>query len=135
MCADFGQIVISAMTSNNVSDDEAMVCMMDSLEGTPLEDVLGNEAYDTLNCREAVHDRGGKPIFPPIKNAKLQRGKPLPALRERDQAIRRIQELGDEGRSLWKKEIGYHRRSRVETFMFRYKTILGDRLAAQRQWI
>lgn len=52
----------------------------------------------------------------------------------RDQAIRRIQELGDEGKSLWKQEIEYHRRSRVETFMFRYKTILGDRLAARRKW-
>jgi len=60
MCADSGQIVVSAMTSNNVSDDE--------------------------------------------------------------------------GRSLWKQEIGYHRRSQVETFMFRYKTILGERLAARKQW-
>ena len=134
MCADSGQIVVSAMTSNNVSDDEAMVHMMDALERTPLGDVLGDGAYDTLDCREAVHDRGGKPIVPPDKNAKLQRGKPLPALQERDQAIRRIQELGDEGRSLWKQEIGYHRRSQVETFMFRYKTILGERLAARKQW-
>jgi hypothetical protein len=134
MCADSGQIVVSAMTSNNVSDDEAMVHMMDALEGTPLGDVLGDGAYDTADCREAVHDRGGRQIFPPDKNAKLQRGKPLPGLQERDQAIRRIQELGDEGRSLWKQEIGYHRRFRVETFMFRYKTILGDRLAARRKW-
>ena len=96
--------------------------------------VFGDGAYDTLDCREAVHGQGGKPIFPPDKNAKLQKGKPFPALRERDQAIRRIQELGDEGRSLWKQEIGYHRRSRVETFMFRYKTILGDRLAARKKW-
>lgn len=34
MCADSGQIVVSAMTSNNVSDDEAMVHMMDALERT-----------------------------------------------------------------------------------------------------
>src|SRR5690606_38819904 len=76
----------------------------------------------------------GKPIFPPDKNAKLQKGEPFPALRERDQAIRRIEELEDEGRSQWKREIGYHRRSRVEAFMFRYKTILGDRLASRRNW-
>jgi len=59
MCADSGQIVVSAMTSNNVSDDEAMVHMMDALQRTPLGDVLGDGAYDTLDCREAVHDRGG----------------------------------------------------------------------------
>jgi hypothetical protein len=134
MCVESGQIVVSAVTSNNVSDDEAMLHMMDALDGTPLGDVLGDGAYDTLDCREAVYDRGGKSIFPPDKNAKLQKGKPLPALLARDQAIRRIQELGDEGRSLWKQEIGYYRRSRVETFMFRYKTILGERLAARRKW-
>ena len=41
-------------------------------------------------------------------------------------------ELGAEGRVQWKKEIGYHRRSLVETFMFRYKTIVGDRLSAKK---
>jgi hypothetical protein len=132
MCADSGQVVVSAMTSNNVNDDEAMIHMMEALEGIPLGDVLGDSAYDTIDCREAVHDRGGNQVIPPDKNAKLQRRNPLPALLERDCAIRRIQELGDEGRARWKQEIGYHRRSRVETLMFRYKTILGDQLSARR---
>lgn len=110
-----------------------MVQMMDALEGTSLGDVLGDGAYDTLDCRDAVHDQGGNSIFPPDKNGILQKRSPLPALNERDQAIRRIQELREEGRSLRKQEVGYHRRSRVETFMFRYKTILGDRLSARRQ--
>jgi len=134
MCVDSGQVVVSAMTSNNVSDDEAMVHMMEALEGIPLGDVLGDGAYDTVDCREAVHDRGGRQVIPPDKNAKLQKRTPLPALKERDLAIRRIQERGDEGRALWKQEIGYHRRSRVETLMFRYKTVLGDRLSARRGW-
>jgi len=134
MCADTGQIVVSATTSNNVSDDEAMVHMMGALEGTPIGDVLGDGAYDTVDCREAVHDLGGRQVIPPDKNAKLQKkNSSLPALQERDLAIQRIQELGDEGRALWKQEIGYHRRSRVETFMFRFKTILGDRLASRKK--
>jgi hypothetical protein len=134
MCVDSGQVVVSAMTSNNVSDDEAMVHMMEALEGIPLGDVLGDGAYDTIDCRGAVYDRGGRQVIPPDKNAKLQRKNPLSALRERDQAIRRIQEFGDEGRALWKQEVGYHRRSRVETLMFRYKTILGERITARRGW-
>jgi hypothetical protein len=133
MCMDSGQVVVSAMTSNNVNDDEAMVHMMGALEGVPLGDVLGDGAYDTIDCREAVHDLGGRQVIPPDKNAKEQKRGKIPALRERDEAIRRIQELGSEGRSLWKKEIGYHRRSRVETLMFRYKTILGERLSARRE--
>ena len=134
MCVDSGQVVVSAMTSNNVSDDEAMVHMMGALEGTPLGDVLGDGAYDTTNCREALYDLGGRQIIPPDKEAKLQKRKNLSALTDRDRAIRRIGELGSEGRAEWKKEIGYHRRSRVETLMFRYKTILGDRLATRRKW-
>src|SRR3990167_9509265 len=134
MCADSGQVVVSAMTSNNVSDDEAMPHLMEAVEGVPLGDVLGDGAYDTVDCREAIHDRGGRQVIPPDKNAKLQRKNRIPALKERDEAIRRIQELGDEGRDRWKQEIGYHRRSRVETLMFRYKTVLGDRLASRREW-
>ena len=133
MCADSGQVIVSAMTSNNVNDDEAMIFMMEALEGIPLGDVLGDGAYDTTDCREAVHDRGGRQVIPPDKNAKLQRRDPIPALLERDLAIRRIHRLGEEGRAHWKQEIGYHRRSRVETLMFRYKTILGARLTARRE--
>jgi hypothetical protein len=133
MCADSGQVVVSAMTSNNISDDEAMIYMMEALEGIPLGDVLGDGAYDTVDCRGIVYDQGGRPVIPPDKNAKLQKKDPLPALRERDRAILRIQELGDEGRALWKQEVGYHRRSRVETLMYRYKTVLGDRLTARKE--
>jgi hypothetical protein len=134
MCVDSGQVVVSAMTSNNVNDDEAMIHMMGALEGVPLGDVLGDGAYDTVDCREVIHDLGGRQVIPPDKNAKEQRRGLIPALKERDEAIRRIQELGSEGRSLWKKEVGYHRRSRVETFMFRYKTVLGERLTTRREW-
>ena len=134
MCADTGQVVVSAMTSNNINDDEAMIHMMGALEGTALGDVLGDGAYDTVDCREAVCDLGGRPVIPPDKNAKEQRQAHIPALEERDKAIRRIQELGSEGRAPWKKEIGYHRRSRVETLMFRYKTMLGDRLSSRMEW-
>lgn len=72
-------------------------------------------------------------MIPPKKTARLQKSGKLPCLEERDKAICRIKELGEEGRSQWKKEIGYHRRSRVETCIFRYKTIMDDRLSA-RKW-
>ena len=55
------------------------------------------------------------------------------ALQERDDAIRRIKELGEDGRAKWKRESGYHQRSLVETHMFRHKTILGDRLTARKK--
>lgn len=134
MCADSGQVVVSGMTSNNVSDDETMIHMMGTLEGVPLGDVLGDGAYDTTDCRGAIYDLGGNPIIPPDKTAKVQKRCPLPCLKTRDQAIQRIEEIGEEGRAQWKKEVNYHRRSLVETFVYRYKTILGDRLASRKQW-
>jgi hypothetical protein len=133
MCVDSGQVVVSAMTSNNVNDDEAMIRMLGTLEGISLGDVLGDGAYDTVDCREAIHDLGGRQVILPDKNAKEQKRGRIPALEERDDAIQRIRECGEEGRSRWKEEIGYHRRSRVETLMFRYKTVLGDRLSARRE--
>ena len=75
----------------------AEVYMMEELDNIPIGDVLSDGAYDTIDCREAVYDRGGRQIIPPDKNAKLQTKNLLPSLRERDQAILRIQKLGDEG--------------------------------------
>jgi hypothetical protein len=133
MCADSGQVVVSAVTSNDVSDDAAMLAMIDALNGIPIGDVLGDGAYDTTDCREAIYDAGGKSVIPPDKNACIQKRDQIPCLAERDRVIKRIAELGEEGRALWKKESGYHRRSRVETFMFRCKTILGDKFSS-RKW-
>src|SRR5271156_2473625 len=133
ICADSGQVIVSAVTSNDISDDTAMLHMMEALDGVSLHNVLGDGAYDTVDCREAIHDRGGQQIIPPKRTARVQRKDPIPCLLQRDRAINRINELGAEGRAQWKKEIGYHRRSLAETFMFRYKTIVGDRLSA-RKW-
>ena len=76
MCLDSGQVIVSAITSNNVIDDETMVHMMG--------------AYDTTDCREAIYDLGGRQIIPPDKNAKLQKRKVLPALTERDRIPSKI---------------------------------------------
>ena len=45
----------------------------------------------------------------------------------RDENLRRIRQVG---RAAWKHESGYHRRSLVETTMFRLKTIFGARVTA-----
>ena len=44
MCVDSGQVLVSAMSSNNVTDEEAMIHMMEALEGIALGDVLGDGA-------------------------------------------------------------------------------------------
>jgi len=73
MCADSGQIVVGALSTNAVSDDAAMVEMMDHLEEFSLGNVYGDGAYDTIDSRMAIHDRGGRQIIPPPKNAQVFR--------------------------------------------------------------
>jgi hypothetical protein len=44
--------------------------------------------------------------------------------------LRGVEKLGDKE---WKKEIGYHKRSLVETAMFRMKWVISDRLRSRRE--
>lgn len=131
ICAETGQVIVSTLSTNDVSDDTAMVQMMSLLGDVPLGNVIGDGAYDTIDCREATYFQHGRDIIPPKRRARKRRAL---CLNERNKAIDRINELGGEsGRKGWKEEVGYHRRSRVESHMFRQKIILGDRLAA-RKW-
>ena len=50
-------------------------------------------------------------------------------LQKRNDDIRAIQRLG---RRQWKVLSNYHQRSKAETFMFRYKAIMGGRLQARK---
>jgi hypothetical protein len=129
MCADSGQVVVSAVTSNSVSDDEAMIYMMESL----WEISSATEPMIRPTAGRPFMIEAGERSSHQTKMRNYRRKNHSRVLKARDEAIRRIQELGDEGRALWKQEVGYHRRSRVETLMFRFKTILGDRLASRRE--
>ncbi len=131
MCADSGQIIVGALSSNSVTDDAAMIEIMDSLDEFSLGDVFGDGAYDSIDCRMAIHDRGGKQVIPPPKNARLVGKDPAPCLIERNAAVKKIREGKEEGRKLWKEDTGYHKRSLVETFMFRFKMIMGGDLRSR----
>lgn len=131
MCADSGQIVIGALSSNAVTDDAAMIEMMSHLDEFSLGAIYGDGAYDTIDGRMAIHDRGGRQIIPPPKNARVCSKDPPPCLIERNEAVERIRELGQEGRKLWKEAMGYHKRSLVEAIMFRFKAIMGGDLRSR----
>lgn len=131
MCADSGQVIVGALSSNSVTDDTAMVEMMDCLDEFSLGDVYGDGAYDSIDCRMAINDRGGRQIIPPPKNAKASKKDPPACLVERNEAVEKIRKGGEEGRKLWKEEAGYHKRSLVETLMFRYKANMGGDLRSK----
>lgn len=56
-----------------------------------------------------------------------ENGKAAPL--DRDEHVRRIRRVG---RARWKKEVGYHRRSLVETAVFRLKTIFGASISSRK---
>ena len=53
-------------------------------------------------------------------------------MKARNDAVRAMAGLGndDESRKIWKKLVGYHRRSLGETGFYRWKTLFGGELKA-----
>lgn len=119
------QVRAICVTSNNVSDAAVIPDLLQQLpEDEVLESLTGDGAYDTQAVHEEVLKRGGIPIIPPRKNARIRKGK---AFVHRNAAIAACRRLG---RSIWKRWIGYHRRSLVETKMNCIKR-LGERLMSR----
>jgi len=117
------------VTTNDIADGEVVA---DLLKNTPnLGKTYGDGAYDTHESRKTIKAKGGIPIIPPREDAVLHPEKE--ALFERNKALEDIEKYKkgglshEEARKMWKKEkSGYHQRSKVETHMYRFKTIFGD---------
>lgn len=124
---DTQEIVSCVLTDNAVDDAEMTSELLDKLEA-PLGNFYGDGAYDKKKCRKAIHQRGGKIIVPPPRNAVIQEDEPA-ELTSRNQDVERIQQIG---RKEWKIEQGYHKRSLSEVAMYRYKTIIGNTLSARK---
>lgn len=132
-----GLILAAELTRNNVGDSAVAG---DLLEEIPerLKQFSGDGAYDARRCYEALAERQrqprqkGQPIrvtIPPQKGARIWRhGNRKGERLARDENLRRIRQVG---KAEWKQESGYHRRSLAETAMFRYKTILGEKLSSR----
>ncbi len=127
MCVETQQIVVASISDKNFGDSQALPGLLDAIDGE-IAEVIGDGAYDAQDCYEAIHRRGAKPTIPPRKGA---RKSGLPFLRARDEAIDRIRDQ-KRGKRRWKKEVGYHRRSLVETCMHRIKALTGSSIRARK---
>lgn len=118
------------LTKSSV-DDAQVACEMlrENFDGS-VEKVFGDGAFDKTKMYRATRNIGGQLIVPPAHNARLQVSVIDPAKISRDHAIARMRMLGGDqnARKQWKKEVGYHQRSLVETTMYRYKTTFSERL-------
>jgi hypothetical protein len=93
-----------------------------------VKSLSGDGAYDKDKVRELLHNEGIRQVIPPQHNAVIDKKK-REHMTQRDEAIKTINEIG---RKEWKIKEGYHHRSKAETVMFRYKTIIGGSLAARK---
>jgi hypothetical protein len=133
ICPDTHEIILVSLTENNIADSDAMNTMCKHVPGSVTR-VYGDGAYDKASCRRNLNHMGIEAVIPPRKNAALQKGVQESWRKARDESVVEIFGLGGDGdgRRLWKKLKRYHRRSIVETAMFRYKTLFGARLRSRK---
>lgn len=124
-----GEIVACAASENSVSDDRMFEALLEANE-QQIKQISGDGAFDRWKVYEAIGRRGVKCVaIPPQKRARIKqhgncKKEPLP----RDENLRFIRR---HGRTKWKREIGYHRRSLAETGVFRFKQIFTDKLQSR----
>jgi IS5 family transposase len=123
------QIEVAVLTE--VGDDDAGTGsqMLDDIR-EPIERVSGDGAYDQRKFYQTCANRElAEVVVPPRRNARIwQHGNSSKPPLARDQNLRRIRRVG---RRHWKQESGYHRRSLVETAVFRFKTVFGGQLMSR----
>lgn len=125
------EILVCDLTDRDGGDAATATTMLNEVDGK-LRQVFGDGAYDSGDFREAVERRNASLLAAPPRNA-TYKGAQEGWERMRDATLAEIQGLGgdDNARALWKKLIGYHRRSLAETAMYRLKQVLGSNLKAR----
>ena len=132
--ADSQMILAAEMTESVRLDCNYLEVLLGRIPGE-IKEVTGDAGYDKKICYRAVQRRGAKPVFPPQKNASIQRNKirQEELLKARDAVIRYVGKGPDRAMRLaaWKRENNYHKRSLAETSMSRLKYIFGDEVRAR----
>lgn len=129
--ADSLDIGAALMTESQRLDGNYLEPLVEQID-VSIRQMTGDGAYDKRSCYRLANERSSKPVFPPQHNAIVQRNKFKKdlALKERDELINYL----NRGKSYknrltrWKNKNDYHRRSLVETTMFRLKTLFGDKV-------
>ncbi len=118
------EIVAQVLTARAVADHTQVGPLLRQVPGC-VHQLSGDGGYDYSEVYRSRGRRRTRLTIPPRRGAAPRTE---PWLTERNASIRRMDEIGRDG---WKREVGYHRRSLVETTFFRLKTIFGDRLTAR----
>ena len=124
-----GEILAGKVTPNSTGDSEVLGEMLDDIDGE-IAQVSADGAYDRGYCYDYIEERGASAAIPPRKDAVIWiHGNRKEPKHPRDENLRRIRQVG---RSKWKEESNYHRRSLSETGMYRLKTIFTGEVCARK---
>ncbi len=106
-------IVAAEVSLENVHDAEVLPTLLNPLR-RKLGHVYADGAYDSKASHQLISHKGAAASIPPRKNAGLwEKGHP------RNEAVLVMRK---EGLVHWEKISGYHRRSLVETAMYRFSS-------------
>ena len=124
-----GEILAGKVTPNSTGDSEVLGEMLDEIDGE-IAQVSADGAYDRGYVYDYIDERGASAAVPPRKDAVIWvHGNRKEPKHPRDENLRRIRQVG---RSKWKEESNYHRRSLSETGMYRLKTIFTGEVCARK---
>jgi len=120
----------AATLSTNAEDDASEVkALLDQLPKGRVRSFKADGAYDKKKVRKLLYEEEIKQVIPPQHNA-VKSKREVDYLGQRDAAIAMI---AQSDRKQWKIQSGYHGRSKSETVMFRYKTIVGEHLTSRKE--
>ena len=121
-----GEIRMVTLTNNNVTDADGYL-KMEKQEKANIKSFRGDGGYDRMKIYENLKQRGDpEVIIPPQRNAKIaSHGNRKGEKHKRDENLRQIRRSS---RKSWKKKSGYHKRSIVESTMYRVKNTFTHKL-------
>jgi len=137
ICPTTHEFIMGEISDARVTDDQMLPRLIKGSPGS-VREVIADGAYDTRKCHQAIRKRGAKPVIPPRKTARIEPS-PTKDWHERNEAAKLIQYLGGDpvAKGIWKKATGkatgYHRRSLVETAMYRLKQLTGPNLYSRHR--
>ena len=124
-----GAIVCAALTHDNVGDSTALPGLLDQLDA-PVTGFLADGAYDGASTRNLPRQRYGETldvVIPPPKDAVIR----LQSAHDATVRDRHIAQIRSNGCMAWQTATGYNQRSRIETQMGRWKSVIGPKLKSR----
>ena len=124
-----GAIVCANLTHDDVGDSTALPGLLDQLDA-PVTGFLADGAYDGASTRDLLRHRYGETldvVIPPPKNAVIRpQSARDPTVRDRHSA-----QIRSNGRMAWQVATGYNQRSRIETQIGRWKSVISPKLKSR----